>query len=258
MTIKHLSIVSIASIATTLVLFSSNAYSQEVNISQDMPYIDVSHDGKSIRIQRIQDQENHLTGGFAKTSRKCPPFCIQPMNVAPGVTTIAELELIDFIQKDVTTGAGVLIDARTPSWHSKGTIPGSVNIPFTTFAKTADDQELIKAMEQLGVKRHSGDTGGVWSDFKDWAGIEKKPHPVWDFSSARKVALWCNGMWCGQSPRAIHGLLKHGYPAEKLYYYRSGMQSWQILGLTVVMPDGEVVVNDVVAAESASEKNSEQ
>jgi len=46
--------------------------------------------------------------------------------------------------------------------------------------------------------------------------------------------LWCNGPWCGQSPHAIRGLLDLGYPAEKLYYYRGGMQAWQSLGLTVV------------------------
>ncbi|MGD8572392.1 MAG: rhodanese-like domain-containing protein, partial [Gammaproteobacteria bacterium] len=47
------------------------------------------------------------------------------------------------------------------------------------------------------------------------------------------------GMWCGQSPRAIKGLLKLGYPAEKISYYRGGMQSWQMLGLTVVIPEKE-------------------
>ena len=58
----------------------------------------------------------------------------------------------------------------------------------------------------------------------------------WDFSEAKDILLWCNGMWCGQSPRAIKGLLAMGYPAEKIFYYRSGMQSWQLLGLSVVVP----------------------
>jgi hypothetical protein len=31
-------------------------------------------------------------------------------------------------------------------------------------------------------------------------------------------------------------LLSHGYPPEKVYYYRGGMQMWKVLGLTVVMP----------------------
>jgi hypothetical protein len=43
-------------------------------------------------------------------------------------------------------------------------------------------------------------------------------------------------MWCGQSPHAIKNLLALGYPAEKIYYYRGGMQAWQSLGLTVHTP----------------------
>ena len=58
----------------------------------------------------------------------------------------------------------------------------------------------------------------------------------WDFSNAKELLLWCNGPWCGQSPRAISGLLNAGYPAEKLYYYRGGMQMWQSLGLTITLP----------------------
>ena len=182
----------------TLVLFicSASASASDVNITQDMSYIAVDHNGKTVRIERLQDQSNQLTGGFAKTSRKCPPFCIQPMIVAPGVNTFGELEVIQFITDYVKTNKGLLIDARTPSWHAKGTIPGSVNI----------------------------------------LGIEKKPNPFWDFSAAKNLLLWCNGMWCGQSPRAIQGLLKLGYPAEKLHYYRDGMQGWKILGLTVSVP----------------------
>ncbi|MGB5520728.1 MAG: hypothetical protein WBO73_20030, partial [Gammaproteobacteria bacterium] len=59
---------------------------------------------------------------------------------------------------------------------------------------------------------------------------------TWDFSEAKQILLWCNGPWCGQSPRAIRALISLGYPAEKLYYYRGGMQMWQSLGLTTVLP----------------------
>ena len=64
----------------------------------------------------------------------------------------------------------------------------------------------------------------------------------WDFSDAKQVVFWCNGPWCGQSPGAIEGLLSHGYPPEKVYYYRGGMQMWKALGLTVVMPESTEVV----------------
>ena len=92
-------------------------------------------------------------------------------------------------------------------------------------------------MKKFGVERRKTSASGYWSDLKDLLGIEKKPNPYWDFSSAKNLLLWCNGMWCGQSPRAIQGLLKLGYPVEKLHYYRDGMQGWQILGLTVAIPE---------------------
>ena len=54
-----------------------------------------------------------------------------------------------------------------------------------------------------------------------------------DCAGARPVALFCNGLWCGQSPSAIRRMIAAGYPAEKIHYYRGGMQSWRMLGLTV-------------------------
>jgi len=223
-------------ISLALLMFSTVTSALDVNITQNMPYLTVDHNGETVRIQRIQDQSNLLSGGFSKTSRKCPPFCIQPMTVAPGVTTYGELEVIDFINTKVKSKQGVLIDARTPSWHAKGTIPGSINIPFTTFALSRNDKKLISAMKTLGVERRKTAASGYWVDLKDLLGIEKKPNQFWDFSAAKNLLLWCNGMWCGQSPRAIQGLIKLGYPVEKLHYYRDGMQAWQILGLTVTIP----------------------
>jgi hypothetical protein len=43
-------------------------------------------------------------------------------------------------------------------------------------------------------------------------------------------------MWCGQSPSNIKTLLKFGYPAHKIKWYRGGMQSWSNLGLNTVKP----------------------
>jgi len=209
----------------------------DVNISPDIEYVETADEGKVVRIQRIQDQNNVLTGGFSKTSRKCPPFCIQPMQVAPGVKTVGELELLDFIKNTLNTGSGLLIDARTPSWHLKGTIPGSINVPFTTFSDETDPLVLGAALRRFGVvKKAPNDlVNTVVNNVRALFGQGPKSK-VWDFDEAKVLLLWCNGMWCGQSPRAIKGLLKLGYPAEKILYYRGGMQSWQMLGLTVVIP----------------------
>ncbi|MDH5326724.1 MAG: rhodanese-like domain-containing protein [Gammaproteobacteria bacterium] len=228
---------SVVSIGIALfVSFTPNAFGLDVNIEAETPFVETVHEGEIVRIQRIQNQNNVLTGGFSKTSRKCPPFCIQPMHVAPGVNTIGELELLQFVKNQLNNGTGVLVDARTPSWHQKGTIPGSINIPFTTFDDDQDDLVKSVALGKLGVKKHARPSfvKKLWNSVLKLTGMQKSAK--WDFTDAKDVLLWCNGMWCGQSPRAIKGLIRMGYPPEKLHYYRGGMQSWQLLGLTVVVP----------------------
>ena len=220
----------------------SNAMALDVNITKDVAYVDTVHDGKIVRIQRIQNTDNVLTGGFTKTSRKCPPFCIREMKVADGVHTIGEVELLEFIQQYVNNGTGILIDARTPSWHKRGTIPGSINIPFTVFTNEDKNDLVLKSeLAKLGVKKNNnrGFLTDMWATIQELIGKRAKSGAGWDFSDAKDIALWCNGMWCGQSPRAIEGLLEIGYPAQKIRYYRGGMQSWQILGLSVVIPKND-------------------
>lgn len=227
-----------SAIALILSLASANTMAMDVKITQDLESVPVHQGSEFISIQRNQDQDNALTGGFTKTSRKCPPFCIQPLRVAPGVTTVGELELLDFISNKLEVGKGVVIDARTPSWHQKGTIPGSVNIPFTTFNPEQAEEKLAKVLGKLKVGKKGAGGGSFMDKIKAIFGSNANAaDSIWDFSSAPDVLLFCNGMWCGQSPRAIKSLLTLGYPADKIFYYRGGMQAWQSLGLTVVTPE---------------------
>ena len=168
--------------------------------SSKMMQVVVDTEDGPVTIERVQDNEAVITGAYAKIARPCPPFCIQPMQVAEGVTTVGELELLDFLAGN----EGVLIDARTEDWHIKETIPGSVNIPYTLIAGRLDE---------LGCTGSSG---------------------RWDCAGAKTVALYCNGLWCGQSPMAIRAMIREGYPPERILYYRGGMQSWKVLGLTTV------------------------
>ena len=193
------------------------AEDMEVKITPDIASVEVMHNGKKISITRNQDQNNTVNPAFAKTSRKCPPFCIQPGVLAPGVETIAELEVLDYLSK---MGAGdesiLVVDSRSPDWVANGTIPGAVNIPWTALnpAMGADPISISEIMlGKFGVKEMEG---------------------LWDYSNARTLVLFCNGMWCGQSPNNIQTLLKFGYPADKLKWYRGGMQDWEILGLSTV------------------------
>lgn len=224
-----------AVVMSILSLYFFDAMALEVNIGKNIKSIEVMHNGVPITIQRIQNRSNHLTGGFTKTSRKCPPFCIQPIQTAAGVKTVGELEVLKFMQTRLKNNTGIVIDARTPDWHKKGTIPGSVNIPFTTFEHSQYHPKLREAMTKLGV-RLKNNSSSIWNDLLVSIGLKSADSSPWDFSAAKDILLWCNGMWCGQSPRAIKNLLKHQYPANKIYYYRGGMQAWQILGLTIVIP----------------------
>ncbi len=228
--VKHL-------IAFTLVLMVSQVQALEVKLTSDRDFVEVIHQGKLVKIQRIQDQDHILEGGFAKTSRKCPPFCIQSMSAGEGVATIGQLEMFNFMENELLDETGVIVDARTPAWWQRGTIPGSTNIPFTIFTKDSEDLELIEAMEELGAKKRD-EVGGFTRTIEQMGlmGGSLK-NDEWDFTNAKKLVLWCNGMWCGQSPRAIKGLLEIGYPADRIMYYRGGMQAWQSLGLTVVVPE---------------------
>jgi rhodanese-related sulfurtransferase len=193
---------------------SSVAPVLEVNITADLASVEVTHQGQSITILRNQNPAQLINPEFAKTSRKCPPFCIQPAVLAPGVTTIAELEVLHYLQQINAGDASTLvIDSRTPEWVEKGTIPGSVNIPWDKLDTGKSDVVAVEDVlqKQFGVQGQEG---------------------TWDFDSAKTLVMFCNGAWCGQSPTNIQALLKMGYPAEKLFWYRGGMQDWESLGLT--------------------------
>ena len=235
---KH-SLTSIILVAIATLAFNVQAKDVTVKITKDKSYSTVHDSGELIKISRIQDTSHVIDGSFAKTSRPCPPFCINPLSIDKRVQTVAELEVIKFMETTMYRGHGVLIDARTPSWHKKGTIPGSINIPFTVFEKEVGDVELAEVLESLGaVERDDVNTVLRLVERTGLLNGDEKTDD-WDFSNAKDLLLWCNGPWCGQSPRAIRGLLKAGYPAEKLYYYRGRMQMWQSLGLTTVFPNDE-------------------
>ena len=77
-------LIATAIVASTL-FASINVFAESknaVNITKDMASVDVMHNGKKTTIMRNQDQKNMVNPAFAKTSRKCPPFCIQPAVVA--------------------------------------------------------------------------------------------------------------------------------------------------------------------------------
>ena len=180
----------------------SYAENKPVNIGPGVMSVKIETGAGPVEISRIQDNENRLTGDWTRTSRPCPAFCVQPMIPAEGVTPIGEQEVIAMLQDP----DAMVVDSRVAKWYYDGTIPGAEHIPFT---------EVADRLDELGCE----------IDFDGWICDGAKP-----------VALFCNGPWCGQSPTAIRAMISVGYPADKIYYYRGGMQVWRMLGLTVIEP----------------------
>ena len=198
---------------------ASETSGKAVRITSEIDGVTTLHNGAPVRIERNQDQTNTIHPSFQRTSRSCPPFCIQPMHMPDGVETIGEIEMLRYLER---IGAGddsvLVIDSRGPDWLRQGTIPGSVNIHYKRLSmRSADEADIAAILEhQFGAER----TGQFWN-----------------FRDAKTLVLFCNGPWCGQSPTNIRGLLRIGYPAAKLKWYRGGMQAWETVGLTTVVPE---------------------
>ena len=128
---------------------------------------------------------------------------LQPLVPEPGIVPVPEIEVLNAIG-DANTS---LIDMRTQEWFIDATIPGAVNIPYT---------EVAMRMDELGCSRDNG---------------------VWVCSGAKNVVGFCNGPVCPQSPTAMMAMIRDGFPAEKISYYRGGMLDWDALGLTTVEGD---------------------
>jgi 3-mercaptopyruvate sulfurtransferase SseA len=125
---------------------------------------------------------------------------LQPIIPVAGVTPVGELEVLDALGDQ----GFIVVDMREPRWRIEATIPGSSSIPFS---------DVVQRLSELGCSR--------------------TPHG-WDCVDAKQVVVFCNGPACPQSPIAIHAMVDAGFPAEKLFYYRGGMQDWLVLGLTTV------------------------
>lgn len=216
--LKFLSLIFIISFSN-ITLASEDLENLPVKINKSIPYIETQIGDKKVIIKRIQDPSYKLTDDFIKVSRSCPPFCIQPTKVAKEIKNIAELELLEFIRTEVKNNTGVLIDTRLSNWYMVESIPTAINLPYVTIQNA--NKKTIKEIFQV-------------------FGMTIKADKSWDFSKAKTLAVFCNGVWCEQTKRFINALLKYDYPQERILYYRSGFQGWKLLGLTTVIHDGEI------------------
>lgn len=228
---------NITKVVLFLALFplQANAGDVEVKITKQIAYSTIRHGAELVKVQRNQDKDN-IINEVLQNFTSMPTICVNPISIVDGVATVAELEVIEFMETTYSDGNGVIIDVREPAWYKQGTIPGSINIPFIVFENSTDDPELVEVLEGLGV-RERGKVGAIQSAIESlgfFNGDMKTDQ--WDFSEAKELVIWCNGPWCGQSPDAVRALVTLGYPVEKIKYYRGGMQMWLSLGLTTVLP----------------------
>lgn len=184
----------------------------EVLLTKGVKSVNITLNGEFFTIQRNQTPGNTITDLYSSTT----VGSLQPMSLAPGIETIGELELIDYLQKAQKNSNIMLVDTRTPFWFARMRIPGSINVPYSLFKGELNADETVEKFFNVKVD----DKGQL------------------DFSQAKTIIGYCNGYFCGQTPsmftREAFSLLKIGYPPEKLKYYRGGMQAWTSLGLTVV------------------------
>ncbi|MCG6896820.1 MAG: rhodanese-like domain-containing protein [Thiocapsa sp.] len=192
-----------------------------VKITETLPHFEARHEGRLMRVLRHQEPGHTVVPPFDHTARDCPPYCIQPMKLAPGVETIGELELIDYLQRAAKDEPILVIDSRTEPWISHGMIPGATPIPYTRLDPAHAEPEAIADLLEfeLGAIRMDG---------------------LWSFGAVKTLVFYCNGPWCGQSPSNIRALLQIGYPPDRIKWYRGGMQMWEQLGFTTVKPSGAV------------------
>ncbi|HHJ38688.1 MAG TPA: rhodanese-like domain-containing protein [Methylothermaceae bacterium] len=184
---------------------------EQVNITKNVAKVQIKTSSSLVVIQRDQDTTHTIDPPFDKTSRPCPPFCIQPISISNEVKTLGELELITFMQAIPSDPEKMLIDARIPEWYQKETLPLAINVPWTEFEKKLGHILL----EHFGAK---------------------KTKSGWNFSNAKHLVFFCNGIWSPRSAYVIRKLLAVNYPADKIQWYRGGMQAWKSLGLTTSKP----------------------
>ncbi len=184
--------------------------SKPVFITRGVLSVEVMHNGKKVNIQRNQNRKNTIHKLYQRTGQGK----IQPMHPFKphAVETIGELELLNYLKQQISDDSILVIDSRTPAWVKTGTIPGSINIPFTQFKEVENTLDIME--EKFAVTAEE----------------------ALNFKAAKTLVMFCNGNWCPQSPTAIRKLLALGYPAAKLKYFRGGMQNWHSLGLTVIEP----------------------
>ncbi|MAD40920.1 MAG: sulfurtransferase [Arcobacter sp.] len=219
----------LSSLLTSLLLSAADLQSTGIEVA----YTDSNDEDKTIVIKR-ETPENCKTVKFSPKNilggnlvdAKVPENCkttvitylgkISPIKFSPKIETYGEVEVLEFMDKASDNENMLLVDSRTVDWYLNQTIPSAINIPFIHLNKGQYPDDFLDALDTIGVEVTENG---------------------YDFTNAKELLLFCNGVWCGQSPLSMKNLISIGYPEEKLKWYRGGIQSWLSLGLPSIKPN---------------------
>lgn len=170
--------------------------------------------GERVKIARDNPRMVQTAARFAAAGDGCGAPCIAPMQVAEGVATLGETEVLAFLVGEVAANEGLMVDARAPQDRATGYIPGSVSLPHSTVAEGNGFRDDI--LRALGARELDG---------------------IFNFADARQLLVYDTGPSTDDAGALVRNLLAAGYPAAKIKYYRGGMQVWSVLGFSIEEDD---------------------
>lgn len=193
--------------AIAFILLATAGHAQERLIEAKASF---KFNGVQVTIARGNADAVRRAATFVSADDACGGPCIAPMQVAAGVDTLGESEVLDFLVTQVAEGHGLMVDARVAVDRVKGFIPGTVSLPHNTLAP--DNSFRNDILQALGARAFDG---------------------VFNFTDARSLLVYDNGPSSDDAGRLVENLLQAGYPAEMIRYYRGGMQVWSVLGFSI-------------------------
>jgi rhodanese-related sulfurtransferase len=197
---------TVATFAVVGAILASSAIAQTTASASGASF---TYQGQQKTIAQAPRADAIATARFYDLHGGCDGLCIAPDTAAEGVTTISENAVIDFMTNDLALGTGLLIDSRLPSERAAGFLPASVSVPFALI--TPENPLLPDILAALGARSMFG---------------------AYNFSDAMTLVIFDAGPTTMDAPKLIAAMIETGYPAEKIKYYRGGMQVWSSLGLT--------------------------
>lgn len=216
----------LGSVVVATALFSADLQNSGVEVTlENGKKATIKREAKPKECDSVAFDPKDIFGGVTQAAPSVNENCkrsfvtyfgkIAPIKAAPNIDTYGELEVLEFIEKSKTDKNLLLIDSRTENWYNHQTIATAVNVPYIYTKKSQYPDEFQDALETFGVVEKDG---------------------KYDFKNAKTLLMFCNAIWCGQSPEAMKELMAIGYPQEKMKWYRGGMQSWLSVGLSTIKP----------------------